>query len=76
MSKGTKEIRTKRFLLRQIRISDYEDIYKYTSKEEVARYVTWTVHKNIDETKELCKIWAEQYKNNDKYHWQLYMKIW
>lgn len=39
MSKGTKEIRTKRFLLRQIRISDYEDIYKYTSKEEVARYV-------------------------------------
>ena len=48
---GTKDIKTDRLLLRKIKKSDYKDIFKYTSKEEVAKYVSWNVHKSIDDTK-------------------------
>lgn len=69
--KGTQTLYTKRLMLREIREDDYMDMYRYTVKEEVARYVSWTVHKSIDETKAVCKMWAGQYKNGDKYHWAI-----
>lgn len=68
--KGTQKIRTSRLLLRKIRVEDYMDMYRYTSKEEVARYVTWTVHKSIEDTKAVCEMWVNQYKDN-KYHWAI-----
>ena len=48
--KGTREIRTNRLFLREIKESDYKDIYKYTSKDEVSKYVTWDTHKSINDT--------------------------
>lgn len=69
--KGTQEISTKRLLLRAIKKSDYRDVYKYTSKDEVSKYVTWDTHKSIDDTKAVCKMWADAYKNGDKYHWAI-----
>lgn len=68
---GTKEFKTKRLLLRKIEEDDYKDVFKYASKDEVVKYVSWDVHKNINDTKALCKMWAEQYKNEDKYHWAI-----
>lgn len=59
---GTQEIKTERLLLRKVRKSDYKDMYKFTAKEEVARYVSWSPHKSIKETKALCKMWAEEYE--------------
>lgn len=41
---GTKKIKTQRLLLREIRESDYVDMYEYTAKEEVAKYVSWSPH--------------------------------
>lgn len=67
----TQEIRTKRLLLRAIKKSDYKDIYKYTVKEDVAKYVSWNVHKSIKDTKAVCKKWANEYKSGDKYHWAI-----
>ncbi len=69
--KGTQEIRTQRLVLRKIRESDYKDIFRYTSKDEVAKYVTWNTHQKIENTKVLCKMWADQYKSGDKYHWAI-----
>lgn len=69
--KGSQTIYTQRLMLREIRENDYMDMHRYTTKEEVARYVSWTVHKSIDETKALCKSWANEYKNGDKYHWAI-----
>lgn len=68
---GTQEIKTKRLLLRRIKESDYKDMYKYTVKEEVAKYVSWSPHKSIEETKALCKMWADEYKNSDRYNWAI-----
>lgn len=69
--KGTQTIHTKRLLLRKIQENDYKDMYKYTVKEDVAKYVTWTAHKSIDETKAICKLWVSEYENGDKYHWAI-----
>lgn len=66
---GTQEIKTSRLLLRKVKESDYKDIYQYASKEEVARYVTWSPHKRIKETKALCKMWADEYKKENTYRW-------
>lgn len=69
--KGTRPIKTKRLLLRAVKKEDYKDMYRYTQKEEVSRYVSWNVHKSIDETKALCEMWAGEYKNSNRYNWAI-----
>lgn len=68
---GTLEMKTKRLLLRAIRESDYRDMYEYTIKEEVAKYVSWSPHKSVEETKALCKMWVEEYKKGARYNWAI-----
>lgn len=68
---GTQEIKTERLLLRKINESDCYDMYKFTVKEDVAKYVSWTPHKSIDETKALCKMWEDEYIKDDKYNWAI-----
>lgn len=68
---GTQEIKTERLLLRKIKKSDYRDIYKFVVKEEVAKYVSWSPHKSIRETKALCRMWAEEYKKDNTYRWAI-----
>lgn len=47
-----REIETKRLLLRKLRSDDAESIFRnWASDSEVAKYVTWNVHKDINETK-------------------------
>lgn len=69
--KGTQVIKTERLTLRPVKADDYKDMYKFTSKEEVAKYVSWSVHKSIDDTKALCEMWAGEYKNGDRYNWAI-----
>lgn len=69
--KGTQAIKTERLLLRKIKESDYKDMYVFTVKEEVAKYVSWSVHKSVEETKALCKMWASEYSNNSRYNWAI-----
>lgn len=68
---GTIKITTQRLLLRAIKESDYQDMYQYTVKEEVAKYVSWSPHKSIEDTKELCKMWAEECNKTDRYNWAI-----
>ena len=70
-SMGTQEIKTERLLLRKIKEADCYDMYKYTVKEEVAKYVSWSPHKSLDETKALCKMWEDEYKNGNRYNWAI-----
>lgn len=69
--KGTQTIQTERLTLRRIQENDYIDMYKYTVKEEVAKYVSWTPHESIEDTKAICKMWANEYSNNDRYNWAI-----
>ena len=44
-------IKTDRLILRPLRIEDAESVFKYASDPEVTTYVTWDVHKIIDDSK-------------------------
>lgn len=75
MNKGTIKLETKRLILRKIKISDYEDIFKcWTSDFNVSKYVTWNPHKNSDETKKLTNYWVNDYGNEYSYRWLVMLK--
>lgn len=66
---GTKTIKTDRLILRRFVLSDAEEMYcNWTSDEKTARYVTWNIHKSVDETKALLRHWIAEYEN-DSYNW-------
>lgn len=67
--KGSKKLITERLVLRRVRISDYKDMFEYLSKEEVARYVTWSPHKDPSETKKLLIAWRKRSFRKDHYRW-------
>jgi ribosomal-protein-alanine N-acetyltransferase len=51
LSKLPLEIATARLQLRPARPEDAEPLFRYASDPEVARYVTWSAHQSIDETR-------------------------
>lgn len=59
-----KNIETKRLLLRKFTYSDLDGMYhNWCSDESVTPYVTWNVHKNIEETRKLLDSWIKDYDN-------------
>ena len=65
-----REIKTKRLLLRKLRSDDAESIFKnWASDSEVAKYVTWNVHKDINETKAILDMWLAEYDNGKCYRY-------
>lgn len=56
-----REIKTKRLLLRKLRSDDAESIFRNrASDSEVAKYVTWNVHKDMNETKAILDMWLAE----------------
>lgn len=65
-----REIEMKRLFLRKLRADDAESIFEnWASDSEVVKYLTWNVHKNIDETKAILDIWLSEYDNDDCYRY-------
>ncbi len=72
---GTKELETERLILRKIKESDaYEAYNNWCSSEKVSKYVMWNIHKNVDVTKKLYKMWEEEYKELDTFRWIVEVK--
>jgi ribosomal-protein-alanine N-acetyltransferase len=54
-------IETERLILRPFREADIQDIFAYASDDQVAKYVTWNVHRTIEDSKaffEKIKEWT------------------
>lgn len=72
---GTKELETERLLLRKVTINDAEKAFEeWCSKSEVEKYVTWSKHKNVEVTKNLFRIWEEDYKDLSTFRWIVELK--
>ena len=66
---------TKRLKLRQITMTDCEQIFScWASDKEVTKYLTWHSHKNIETTKNMVSKWVCQYKHNNCYRWGIELK--
>ncbi len=69
---GTKTLRGQRVVLRRFTRNDAEAMFKnWASDPRVTETVTWHPHKDVNETKELLKIWVNDYKNPWTYRWAI-----
>ncbi len=72
---GTMKIETKRLILRKFKKNDYVDMFNnWASREEVAKYMPWKAHENMNITKELVLGWIDDYKKSDTYNWVIELK--
>ncbi|WP_019157264.1 GNAT family N-acetyltransferase [Robertmurraya massiliosenegalensis] len=62
-------IETERLLLRKITPADTAAMFSYASNEEVAKYVTWDVHKSISDTEKFINFVLNQYENEKIAPW-------
>lgn len=72
---GTILIETDRLILRPLTLADATAMYaNWASDYEVARYVTWDTHANVEETSKLMAFWEKQYEQADFYLWGMVIK--
>ena len=70
-----RELETKRLVLRKLRADDAESIFRnWASDSEVTKYVTWNVHKDINETKAILDMWLAEYDNDNCYRYGIVNK--
>ena len=71
---NTKTLETERLILRKFTIKDAEETFNnWASDEKTAKFLDWTPHKNIDETKEIITSWIKEYENGS-YNWLVELK--
>lgn len=69
--KGTQEIQTERLRLRQFKVEDYRDMFIFGSNPEVNKYLSYKLHQNPEETKNLLVKWVKGYENPETYNWAI-----
>lgn len=72
---GTQTIKTKRLVLRPFNMDDALSMFdNYCCDSDVCKYMTWNVHKNIDETRKILNEWIKSYENCWSYQWAITFK--
>lgn len=67
-------LETERLILRKVTEQDIQDIYAYSSIEEVARYVTWDRHQTIADTEAFVSFIHNRYENQEIAPWGMEYK--
>lgn len=73
--KGTGILETERLILRRLTMDDAEAMFhNWAGDAEVAKYMRWDAHKNIEETGRMLSGMVERYKDLSVYHWAIVLK--
>ena len=71
---GTKTLETDRLILRKFTSSDARGMFHgWASDEKTTRYLSWSPHRNIEETQSLINNWIMRYDDNC-YNWVIELK--
>jgi len=72
---GTKELETKRLLLKRFVIDDTERVFNnWANDKEVTKYLMWEPHKDENVTKSILEEWIQNYSKKDFYQWVIVPK--
>ncbi|MBQ7581735.1 MAG: GNAT family N-acetyltransferase [Lachnospiraceae bacterium] len=72
---GTQTIETERLLLRRFASNDAKAMYRnWTSDPEVTKFLTWPVHRSVEDSEEVLKKWISSYEKKDYYQWAIVLK--
>ena len=63
------EIKTDRLVLRKLTQDDLYDVNEYASSEELTRYLRWTPHLNLHETKGYIEFMQKRYRKGLHAEW-------
>jgi ribosomal-protein-alanine N-acetyltransferase len=67
---GTQRIETERLILRKFEATDAENMFKnWASDDQVTKYLTWPTHKSIETSRDVLKMWIEEYSKLNNYQW-------
>jgi RimJ/RimL family protein N-acetyltransferase len=65
-----KSLKTERLRLRKAKLSDAEAIFRqYAQDAEVTKYVSWSAHKDIEETREYVRMCLLAWDVGKAFHW-------
>ncbi len=64
-------LETPRLTLRGMRVSDAADMYDYSCRPEVTRYLLWSPHPNIDYTRRYLTYIGQRYRTGDFFDWAI-----
>lgn len=63
---------TERLKLRQLSVSDAQDMFEYTSKDVSTKYLSWNTHTNIEQTVSFLKEVESKYGNvHNEFSWAI-----
>ena len=62
-------LKTERLILRPMRVEDCFVMYDYARRADVTKYLTWSPHINLEQTKEYLKYIKKHYHAGDFYDW-------
>lgn len=67
-------LETERILLREMKKSDFNDVYEYSSNPQTSEYLLWEVHRSPEYTKEFVDYVISKYKSGEYNDWALVYK--
>lgn len=67
-------LETPRLLLRPMTMHDAQDIYDYSRDPEVARYVLWSAHRSLSESRAYLRYILKQYRDGAPSSWGIVLK--
>ena len=64
-----------RLILRPFVLEDAMDMYLgWTSDDEVTKFISWNSHESVETTKEILKMWIEQYDKPERINFAIELK--
>ena len=67
-------LETPRLLLRPMVMHDAQDVYDYSRDPEVARYVLWSAHRSVSESRAYLRYILKQYRDGQPSSWGIVLK--
>ncbi len=64
-------LKTKRLTLRAMHVSDYADMFEYSKRSDVTKYLLWFEHPTCEYTRHYLKRVQKMYKSNEYYDWAI-----
>ncbi len=68
---GTKQLLSRRCILRPFAFSDAHSMFKWANDVEVVQYLTFSPHKSVKDSEEILSQWIDDYYKKDHYQWAI-----
>lgn len=72
--KGTLQLETQKLILRKLTPEDDRAVFEYASDPEVPKYMTWDVHKSIEDARGFISFTLGRYERDEAGEWGIVLK--